>query len=120
MIVCLAAVGCAPSDDADPDINLQWEITPNPPSAGMAQLDFTLRDSTEQLIKGAEVKLEGNMSHPGMQPVLTTAEEIAPGKYSANIKFTMGGDWFILVKSTLADGREVRKQIEIAGVRSEK
>lgn len=118
-LIFLAVSGCTSSDNTDSAINLEWEITPVPPQVGMANLKITLRDSTDQLIEGAEVKLEGNMSHPGMEPVLTTAEEVSPGKYSAKMKFTMGGDWFILVNAILADGNEAIKQITIPGVRSE-
>lgn len=119
LIVFLVVGGCESSGGTNSEINLQWVVTPNPPQVGMAKLDITLRDSTKQLIKGAEVKLEGNMSHPGMQPVLATAEEIAPGKYSADMKFTMGGDWFILVNTTLPGGSKATNKIAIPGVRSE-
>lgn len=119
LIACWALAGCEPPDNAGSEINLQWEITPDPPRVGMAKINITLQDSTRQPIKGADVQLEGNMSHPGMQPVLVTAEEIAPGKYSARMEFTMSGDWFILVNSTLSGGGEVTKQISIPGVRSE-
>lgn len=118
-VIFFAGAGCEPSGDAGSAVDLQWQVTPDPPRVGMAKLNITLSDSTEQLIKGAEVRLEGNMSHPGMEPVLTTAEEVSPGNYSAKMKFTMGGDWFILVNAILADGSEVTKQITIPGVRSE-
>ena len=85
----------------------------------MATINITLRDSTDQLISGAIVELEGNMSHPGMQPVFATAEETEPGTYSADVEFTMGGDWFFLVESTLPDDRVVERQININGVRSQ-
>lgn len=118
LALSLSTAGCQPSGEADSDIKLNWEITPDPPKVGTATINITLRDSTEQLITGAQVKLEGNMSHPGMEPVLTTAQEIDPGKYSADMNFTMGGDWFILVESTLAGDRVVKRQIKIPGVRS--
>jgi hypothetical protein len=95
---------------------LDWEIEPKPPQVGMATLNITLRDSTNQLIKGADIELEGNMSHPGMEPVLATVKEVKPGQYSAKIEFTMGGDWFILIESTLPDDRVVERQINIPGV----
>src|SRR5690606_8088607 len=68
-------------------------------------------------VAGAEVRLEGNMPPPGMQPILATAAEVAPGKYEAPLAFTMAGDWFILFEGTLADGRPLHRQVDVAGVR---
>lgn len=114
----LAVLGCQSGDNTS-DVKLNWELEPDPPKVGMATMNITLRDSTNQLIESANVKLEGNMSHPGMEPVLATAKEVEPGRYSAEIEFTMGGDWFILIESTLPDDRVVERQINIPGVRSE-
>jgi hypothetical protein len=72
-----------------------------------------------QLLTGADVRIEGNMSHPGMQPVLAEAEEVKPGVYSATIEFTMGGDWFFIIESTLPDNRVIEHQINVPGVSSE-
>lgn len=111
--------GCQSAGEAEPNVQIEWEIEPNPPAVGMATINITLKDSTNQLISGANVELEGNMSHPGMQPVLATAEEVETGKYSADIEFTMGGDWFFLINSTLPDNQIVERQININGVRSQ-
>lgn len=82
-------------------------------------VSLTLADAkTAHPIEGAEVRLEGNMSHPGMKPVFGAAREVAPGKYEAALEFTMGGDWFILVDAKLRDGRALQKQVDVAGVRS--
>ena len=111
-------IGCESSKDPTSDIQLKWEITPAPPSVGEATLHITLRDSTDQLLTGAGVSLEGNMSHPGMQPVLADAEEVEPGVYSAPVDFTMGGDWFFIIESTLPDDRVMERQINVTGVSS--
>ncbi len=115
----LVILGCQSSGNDTSDVKLDWEIKPDPPIVGMATMNITMRDSTNQLIKGADIKLEGNMSHPGMEPVTAAAKEVEPGQYSAKLEFTMGGDWFILVESTLPDDRVVERQINIPGVRSE-
>lgn len=112
-------IGCQSPEETQSNIQLDWEIQPDPPTVGMATINVTLKDSTNQLISGANVELEGNMSHPGMQPVFATAEEIEPGTYSADVEFTMGGDWFILIESTLPDDRVFERQININGVRSQ-
>lgn len=118
-LVVISAYGCQSSEENHSDIQLDWAINPDPPTEGMATLHINLTDSSGHEITGAEIDLEGNMSHPGMQPVFTGAEEVEPGKYLAEIEFTMGGDWFILVESKLTDGRVVERQIDIAGVRSQ-
>lgn len=117
--VCVSLTGCRSSGDANPDITLNWEIESSPPRVGKATLNLTLRDSIDKLITGADVKLEGNMSHPGMKPVIAKAQEVGPGQYSAEMNFTMAGDWFVIVTTSLGDSTEVEKQIKIPGVRSQ-
>lgn len=115
----LSMIGCQSSGDNHSDIQLDWEIKPNPPSVGQASLEITLRDSTNELLTGADVNIEGNMSHPGMQPVIAEAEEIEPGVYSAPVEFTMAGDWFFIIESSLPDDRVIERQINIPGVSSQ-
>lgn len=112
-------IGCQDSRETNSGIELDWNIQPDPPAVGMATINISLSDSTGQLISGANVKLEGNMSHPGMLPVFAPAQETEPGTYSADIEFTMGGDWFFLVECTLPDSRVIERQININGVRSQ-
>ncbi len=57
------------------------------------------------------------MSHPGMAPVTATLVEKSDGTYEAPLQFTMAGDWIVLVTGQLAGGGQLKKQIEIAGVR---
>lgn len=119
LISFLLIVACQPSAEQHSDIDLEWDIRPDPPFVGTARINFTLADSTQQLLQGAEVELEGTMSHPGMEPVFSKAEEISPGRYTAVMEFTMGGDWVVLVNAELSDGRIVEKQMNIPGVRPE-
>jgi YtkA-like len=62
--------------------------------------------------------VEVDMSHPGMSPVFAEATETAPGSYRANIDFSMGGDWVVLLHIKLADGRKIERQVDVRGVRS--
>lgn len=70
-----------------------------------------------QPVENAEVRLEGNMSHPGMAPVFGDAREVAPGRYQAPLDLTMAGDWFILAQITLRDGRSLSRTSQLPGVR---
>ena len=115
----LAGFGCQSSGNTQPEIDLNWEIEPEPPQVGNSTIHLVLKDSTMKPIEGAQLRLEGNMSHPGMQPVVVNAKEVEPGQYSADMNFTMAGDWFIIVTASLNDSIEVEKQINLPGVRSQ-
>jgi YtkA-like len=67
-------------------------------------------------VAGAHIKLEGDMSHPGMAPVFAEAAEAEPGSYVAHLRLTMAGDWVILVQGTLANGRRIDRQVDVKGV----
>jgi hypothetical protein len=75
-----------------------------------------LHDANGLPISGAQVELEGNMNHAGMVPVFAEASEVAPGRYRAGMEFTMGGDWFILVRADLPDGRSMERKVDVPGV----
>lgn len=121
---CLLLAGCPPpSADSAPDesLSIDWDVTPDPPSAGPSTVRFALTDAaTGRLLQGAKVKLEGNMSHAGMKPVFGTAREVAPGRYEAPLELSMGGDWILLFEATLSDGRTLRRQVPLPGVRGER
>ena len=100
-----------------PDIELQYEIAPQPPRVGAATIDLKLTDKNGAPVGGARVDLEGNMSHAGMSPVSSEAKEIETGKYRSTLQLTMAGDWIVLVHITLPDGQKLQRQIELSGVR---
>jgi hypothetical protein len=56
------------------------------------------------------------MNHAGMVPEFAQAREMAPGRYQGDLEFTMGGDWFILVRAKLPDGRALERKIDVPGV----
>lgn len=122
LAACLIASGCQPPATpaaASPEVEVDWSIAPDPPVAGPVRLTFTLTDAaTRQPVPGAAVRLEANMSHPGMQPVFATAREVAPGRYEAPLELTMGGDWFFLIDASLPGGGALRRQVDLPGVRS--
>lgn len=111
--------GCHSAGETQSNIQLDWEIEPDPPAVGIATINITLKDSTNTLITGADLELEGNMLHPGMQPVFASAKEVEPGIYAADIEFTMGGDWFFLIQTTLPNHEVFEQQINISGVQTQ-
>lgn len=58
------------------------------------------------------------MSHPGMAPVYADAAEIEAGSYRAVLELSMAGDWVVMARASLTDGRKLDYQFEINGVAS--
>ena len=112
---CLAACAGAGSKA----ITASWTLDPAPPAIGRDTVTrITLRDTaTDAPIGGARLQLEGHMSHPGMTPVIASVAERSPGEYEAQLRFSMAGDWVLVLTGELADGGRVTKQLEVVGVR---
>jgi YtkA-like protein len=108
--------GCHGTSEKPPDIVFESKIAPDPPKTGSATVTLKLADSAGKPIDGARINLEGNMSHPGMRPVLSEAREVEQGRYQATLEFTMRGDWVVLVHIILPDGRKLQRQIDVKGV----
>ncbi len=108
--------GCRRSGQDLSDVGVSLVVNPNPPQVGKALVTLMLSDSAGQPITGAKVEFEGNMSHAGMAPTLAQPTEVAPGRYEAPLEFNMAGDWFILVRATLPDGRKLERQVDVPGV----
>jgi hypothetical protein len=116
-LLTLMLVGCRRgNNDNISGINVDLTVSPDPPAVGLATIKLVLSDADDQPLSGAVGELEGNMNHAGMVPVFSQATETDPGQYEAPLEFTMGGDWFVLVKVSLPDGREFERQINLPGV----
>ncbi len=119
LLATLSLTACQRGGSGDlTDIGMNLTVSPDPPAVGKATVILTLSDANGQPIAGAEVNLEANMSHAGMVPAFAQAAEAEPGRYEASLEFTMGGDWFILVKATLPDGQKMERQVDVPGVKT--
>lgn len=116
LFLLLLLAGCGRGRQDLADVAVELGIEPDPPRLGLATVTIVLRDADGQSISDAMVEIEGNMSHAGMVPVFATASEVSPGRYEASLDFTMGGDWFILVRADLPDGRSLERKIDVPGV----
>lgn len=118
---CVAAVllaaGCGGAGETASSVRVEHELAPQPPRVGAATVTLKLSEGPAP-VTGARVTLEGNMSHAGMAPVFAGADEVEPGRYRATLEFTMGGDWVVLVRAALADGRRLERQLDVRGVRT--
>jgi hypothetical protein len=104
-------------DEGDPALALELGISPTPPVVGPARLILTLTDPAGAPVDGARIAVEGTMSHAGMAPVLDSAQVEGPGRYAVPaFRFTMAGDWVLIVRATLPDGRwrELRRSTRVA------
>jgi YtkA-like len=109
----LASSACKQQKENELEVTLK--LDPSPPRVGKTQVDLDLAVAGQPLTK-AEVSVEGNMNHAGMVPVLAKATETAPGHYRANLEFTMGGDWFLLITAVTPDDRTLTRPIDVPGV----
>ena len=111
--------GCSSDRNSalDDDVVVTWHISPDPPEMGEATVTVTLADTTGRPIEGADVSLEGVMTHPGMAPSMAEARETAPGRYDAPLQLTMAGDWILLLEASLPDGRHLSRQKDLPAVR---
>jgi len=113
----LVGAACHNAPDAS-DVSVTWTAEPTPPVAGVPVVaDLTLHDAAGLPVRGAKLHIEGHMSHPGMGPVLAVAEEGHDGVYQVRFLFTMAGDWVVLVKGLLPDGRRLNHRVDVTGVR---
>jgi len=93
-------------------------VQPSPPLAGSDTVArITLHDSARNPVVGAKLHLEGQMSHPGMSPVLSDAIERGNGIYEATLRLTMEGNWTLVLTGELRDGARITKQLDLSGVR---
>jgi hypothetical protein len=116
LLLLLALSACGRGNRDLPDVAVELAIEPAPPQIGPATITVSLRDADDRPISGAQMELEANMSHAGMVPVFAQATEVEPGLYQADLEFTMGGDWFILVRADLPDGRSMERQVDVPAV----
>jgi hypothetical protein len=113
LLLGLSLVGCgriSQQGDAAPDVNIDLAVDPEPLSVGPTRLTITLADADSKPIEGARLQIKGDMTHPGMQPVLAEGESSEEGTYETPFEWTMGGDWIVTVTANLPDGRITARQ----------
>ena len=111
LLALLAA--CGPAVERARDVDVQLSFAPAP-HVGDTTCTVTLAGPGGAPLVGATLEVEGNMNHAGMVPVFGDATETAPGVYQAPLEFTMGGDWFVIVRADLADGRSLEEVVDMA------
>ena len=114
LCICLAvAQACKHESDSLSEFRLKHEVSPQPPHVGQVTITLSVTDASGGPVTDARIKLEGNMSHPGMVPVFSDARETGPGRYLSAMELSMAGDWYVIAHVTLPDGRKLDRQFEI-------
>lgn len=116
-IVCLIAAACTRPAQAR-NLKFEWTLTPAAVSVGSARLQLRVLDAAGEPVRGAQLQIEAQMSHPGMAPLVFVATERSEGVYEAELQFSMGGDWLLVVEGSLSNGARVHHRIDVPNVRS--
>lgn len=105
-VLPILLVACRePEAVANPDIQLEVSVLPDPPELGEAAIRVLVTDAEGEALSNATIEARGDMNHAGMAPVLRSAEASdTPGEYVIPFEWTMGGDWFVDITVTLPDG----------------
>lgn len=115
-LLLVILVACEPPEDraaSRGDASLVVSVSlESQPAISRSPLLVSFTEAGGQPVTGASVRVVGDMTHAGMQPVIVDATEVAPGSYRADeFAFTMAGDWIITVTATTADGRRVSGEL---------
>jgi hypothetical protein len=111
----VGSVACRNVAVTGESLHVRCEIAPLPPRVGAVAITVRLEDGPSS-VKGAEVVIEGNMSHPGMGPTVSKTQEVAAGVYAGTLDFSMPGDWVVLMHIVLPGGLKVERQMNVSGV----
>lgn len=115
----LSACGDSPATaPATGDTRVQVTMTtdPTPAKAGPVTLIFTIRDAAGQAVTDADsqVHITGDMPSMGHGGLEGNATHMGEGQWQAKGRFSMGGEWRIVVavtrSGTLLTQREFRVQ----------
>jgi hypothetical protein len=100
---CRPPDGGSSSTTLPENIKVQVEVGDNPMTGNLPVSVFILKGN--EGVSGATVEVTGNMTHAGMEPVITTATETEAGLYVADpFVIEMPGDTVVTADITLQDG----------------
>jgi hypothetical protein len=111
---CIVA-GCSRTSGT---ATVTWHVEPRQPVTGTAAVfRLSLRNEHGQPVRGASLRLDAHMPHPGMAPVSGEVVDRGDGQYEARVRLTMEGNWVVVVTGTLPDGSRITAQTQVVAVR---
>ncbi len=116
VLAAALALGACRGDPPPDDVPIQVDVSvaPTPPIVGPVRLVLTITDEAGDPVEDARVQVEGTMSHAGMTPVHDSASYQGQGRWVVpEFEFTMGGEWIMIIRVTLPDGREAVREREM-------
>ena len=116
LLACAAAIGCAQDGAAARQVDVAWTVSPSPSITAETNASITLRDRAHTPVAGAHLRLEAQMAHPGMAPIVVPLEEQSAGIYTGAVRFSMAGDWVLVATGDLPDGSRLTSQFAVGGV----
>ena len=116
LTACWIGAGCQRAAVPAPALTFEWTLTPAASTSGPSVLALRVADAAGQPVRGAHLRVEAQMSHPGMAPIIAPLTETSDGRYHATVQLTMSGDWILLITGTLATGEAVDHQIDVRDV----
>jgi len=90
------------------------EVTVAETAVSTTTLTITLHDANGNPIDNAYLTIKGDMNHPGMMPVVATADGGTDGVYTTPFEWTMGGNWIVTVVADLGDGTTISREFPFA------
>ena len=115
LVLALTALGllAACRRNESSEVRMECSVQPQPPRMGPAEVQIALTDLDQAPVRGAQISLEADMSHPGMKPSFEKASETGAGRYQSKLNFDMAGDWTLLLHAKLANGGTVDKAVKL-------
>ncbi|MEO0560774.1 MAG: FixH family protein [Chloroflexota bacterium] len=116
IVLLFTVAGCRaanePTEPGEMGVEITLAVDPVEPTVGDATLLVTVQTADGDPINDAQISLRGDMDHAGMQPVNREVSSGEDGQYTVPFEWTMGGDWFVVVTATLADGTVVEQTFD--------
>lgn len=113
LFLLLALVGCGGrASQTDQSQGYSFDFAAADTAVGNTTVTVTLLDPQNNPVENAQLTINGNMSHAGMQPVIVETNSNTNGIYTADFEWTMAGDWFVTVTATLPDGTVISQRFD--------
>ncbi len=113
IVLLLSACSRRETLDQAPEVIVEMEVIPSPPSVGPSLLMITITRPDGDPIEDFNLDARGDMSHAGMTPVIVEQVAGEAGIFAIPFEWTMAGDWIVTLSASLPDGRSLLRTIPV-------